>query len=94
VPDDGDWLDGHCWRCGSDRAEHRSDGSLLCPRCLDEMFGRPAPAPDVISTVSRLRWEAHVLEKCWRCLAASVDPDDELGLCPECRQTLVLASAS
>lgn len=36
-------------------------------------------------TSERVYWQSHMLECCWRCMTSQVDPDDELGLCPDCR---------
>jgi hypothetical protein len=34
------------------------------------------------------------MERCWRCLTGSVDPEEEIGLCRACRADLSASNAS
>lgn len=90
-----DWLDACCWRCGTAAAQPDSLGRLLCPPCLSELSdARVSPPDDPLRVVRGAYWDAHALERCWRCLTESVDPDDEVGLCPACLSILSSASAT
>ncbi|MGH2572979.1 MAG: hypothetical protein ACRDGU_05795 [Actinomycetota bacterium] len=80
-----DWLDAYCWRCGSAEVSESDDGRLLCGPCRQELFGPPESPLGGILVSQRLYWESHALERCWLCMIRSVDPEDDLGLCPECR---------
>lgn len=84
-----DWLDACCWRCGSAEAALDSLGRRLCPPCLAELSdARATPPDDPLRVVRGAYWDAHVLERCWRCLTESVDPAHEVGLCPACVASL------
>ena len=61
------------------------DGRLLCGRCRRALFEGADPSEPPLGTVHRLYWEAHALERCWRCMERPVDPEDDLGLCTRCR---------
>jgi hypothetical protein len=90
-----DWLDACCWRCGSAEAAPDSLGRRLCPPCLADLSdARATPPDDPLRVVRGAYWDAHVLERCWRCLTEHVDPDDDVGLCPGCLASLSVADAS
>jgi len=80
-----DWLDDHCWACGSAEVEAHDRDRVLCPPCR-RMLSGPPPADDSVRAIHHLYWLTHPLERCWRCLTGTVDQDDELGLCPPCRR--------
>lgn len=85
-PEAAEWLDQNCWRCGSEDILSSADGRLLCGPCR-----REALAPEQANgpaTIVRLTWESHVLDRCWRCMERTVDPEDDLGLCVGCRKRL------
>lgn len=42
------------------------------------------PPVDPLGVVRGAYWDAHALERCWRCLTESVDPEDDVGLCRTC----------
>ena len=50
--------------------------------------GTVANNVDPMHLVRGSYWEAHVLESCWRCLTGPVDANDDVGLCPRCRNQL------
>jgi hypothetical protein len=84
-PDGGDWLDVCCWRCGTAEAHQDSLGRMLCPTCRVEITDDGSTPPDDPLAVARgAYWHSHTLELCWRCLTESVDPEEEVGLCPAC----------
>jgi hypothetical protein len=86
---DGGWLDTNCWGCGIGQGLCFSDGRLLCPSCrLDLSETPPDPSADPLRVGRGAYWEAHAMEWCWRCLAESVDPEDDVGLCRACRADL------
>jgi hypothetical protein len=88
-------LDACCWRCGTAEAHPDSLGRLLCPPCLAELFdAEGAPPDDPLLVVRGAYWDAHALERCWRCLTECVDPDDEVGLCRACCASLSAADAT
>jgi hypothetical protein len=80
------WLDAHCWGCGTENVAPHPDGPLLCRDCLAELL-TDAPV-DPLQLGRRARWETHALEQCWRCMVAAVDRKDVLGLCPPCCEQL------
>jgi hypothetical protein len=82
----GDWLDS-CWRCGSAEARLDRLGRLLCSGCLAELTGAGSPE-DPLHVVRSAYWDAHALERCWRCLDESVEADDDVGLCRVCLASL------
>ena len=84
----GDWLDACCWRCGAAEPHQDSLGRLLCPPCRAELSDDRISPEDPLRVVRRAYWDAHVLERCWRCMTESVDPYDEVGLCRDCVATL------
>lgn len=87
----GDWLDTLCWRCGSTEASQDSLGRLLCSTCRADLSGElPAGEDDPLRVGRGAYWEAHVMERCWRCLTESVDLEDGIGLCGDCRGELRL----
>jgi hypothetical protein len=91
----GDWLDACCWRCGSGEGLHDAGGRLLCPPCQAELSEAPTyPSVDPLRVGLGAYWEAHAMERCWRCLTGSVDPEDDVGLCRACRADLSAANAS
>jgi hypothetical protein len=57
----------------------------LCGPCRHELFDATGSGETPLGAVRRLYWEAHALERCWRCMDRSVDPNDDLGLCSTCR---------
>ena len=79
-----DWLDDHCWACGSEDIESRASDRVLCSPCHSELFDPPS-AHDSMGVIHQLYWQSHPLERCWRCLTGPVDPEDGLGLCNRCR---------
>ena len=81
-----EWVDQHCWRCGSEDPVPASGGRLLCGPCLAAML-TPEP-PNGRAAITRLGWESHPLERCWRCMTRAVDPEEDLGLCVRCRNGL------
>lgn len=87
-PEGADWLDVHCWRCGSTEARPHRDGLLLCAPCREALFGRPEATVSAPGLSLEAYWEAHVLDRCWRCLQRAVEPEDDLGLCTDCRDAL------
>jgi predicted amidophosphoribosyltransferase len=91
----GDWLDACCWRCGTDEALLDTGGRLLCPLCRAELSEAPPDASDdPLRLGQSAYWESHAMERCWRCLTGSVDPEEEIGLCRACRADLSASSAS
>lgn len=80
-----DWLDACCWRCGSQESVPSEDGHLLCRPCRRKVFGAQGTSESPLGAIRRIYWEAHALQRCWRCMERPVDPDDDLGLCPRCR---------
>jgi ribosomal protein S14 len=78
-----DWLDG-CWRCGAEQIEPGADGTVLCASCREEALGRGSGVESGLGALRRLYWEAHPLERCWRCMVRPVDVSDEVGLCRPC----------
>jgi len=87
-PVGGDWLDACCWRCGAAEALPDPLGRRLCPTCLAELLEAPPDGP--LRVVRSAYWDAHALERCWRCLTESVDAEDDVGLC----RTLASLSAT
>jgi len=82
-----DWLDACCWRCGAADAVPDHLGRLLCPPCsagLSEIRPARADGDDPLHVVRSAYWDAHALERCWRCLNESVEAEDEVGLCRTC----------
>jgi hypothetical protein len=90
-----EWLDACCWRCGAAEAHPDHLGRLLCPPCLTELSeaGALPPDDDPIRMVRAAYWDAHPLERCWRCLSESVEAEDDVGLCRTCRAGLSAAAA-
>ena len=91
-----DWLDACCWRCGAAEALPDHLGRLLCPPCLAELSEtRPVPPDDddPLSVVRGAYWDAHAMERCWRCLNESVEAEDDVGLCRTCLAGLSAAGA-
>lgn len=82
IPRSRDWLDNACWRCGSSDVVPEENGPLLCDGCRQVLS---QPVEDGLEAFRRLYWQSHVLERCWLCLTAAVDPEDDLGLCGRCR---------
>jgi hypothetical protein len=80
-----EWLDAYCWRCGSSEAVPDVDGRRLCAPCRREEIELPSPSLGGFRFTGRIEWESHALERCWRCMTAQVDPQDDLGLCQGCR---------
>lgn len=94
-PGGGDWLDACCWRCGSTEPRRDPFGRMLCPPCGAELSDERSTVPqDPLHVVRDAYWNAHVLERCWRCLTESVDPRDEVGLCRSCLTTLAVTDTS
>lgn len=94
-PAGGDWLDVCCWRCGEAEASSDPLGRLLCRPCRAELSDTPATLPDdPLRVVRGAYWDAHALERCWRCLIESVDPVDDVGLCGPCLASLAAAQAT
>ena len=90
-----DWLDACCWRCGTDEALVDAGGRLLCPLCRAELSEAPPdPCDDPLRVGQGAYWEAHAMERCWRCLTGSVDHEEEIGLCRACRADLAASNAS
>jgi hypothetical protein len=88
-PAGGEWLDACCWRCGSTEPITDALGRMLCSPCRAVLSEDRADLPnDPLGVVRGAYWSMHVLERCWRCLTESVDPQDEVGLCPSCHTTL------
>jgi hypothetical protein len=81
-----DWLDSYCWACGTDRVSASTDGAVLCRRCRAQLLAEPVV--DVPGLARHAYWETHALRCCWRCMTGAVDPDDEVGLCPSCREAI------
>lgn len=81
-----DWLDTSCWGCGTPDVAPHPDGRLICITCRAELVADPEA--DALAFSRHAYWQAHVLGCCWRCLDAAVDPADEVGLCPGCREQL------
>lgn len=77
-----DWLDNACWKCGSFDVIPEEDHPLLCEGCRQVLS---QPLEDGLETFRRVYWQSHVLERCWLCLIAQVDSEDDLGLCVRCR---------
>ena len=90
-----EWLDACCWRCGAAEADSDHLGRLLCPPCLTELSeaGPVVPDHDPIRMVRGAYWDAHALERCWRCLSESVEVEDDVGLCRTCLAGLSAAEA-
>ncbi len=61
------------------------DGRLLCAQCRADLL-EPADVDDGLRFTRRSYWESHSLVCCWRCLTEAVSPEDQLGLCPPCRE--------
>jgi hypothetical protein len=80
-----DWLDDSCWQCGSEHVRPDDDGRILCEPCRMEIFDSPRSPEDGLAVALRLYWESHPLERCWRCMARPVDPEDGIGICRACR---------
>lgn len=78
-----DWLDSACWRCGSTEVVHEEGRPLLCGNCRHALS---QPIENGFEAFRRLSWQFHVLERCWLCLTAAIDPEDDLGLCARCRR--------
>lgn len=91
-PVGGDWLDACCWRCGAAEALPDPLGRRLCPTCLAELL--EAPPDDPLRVVRSAYWDAHALERCWRCLTESVDAEDDVGLCRTCLASLSATDAT
>jgi hypothetical protein len=83
-----DWLDACCWRCGTAEPVEDSLGRLLCRPCLVELSDAASTPEDPLRVVRGAYWDAHALERCWRCLTESVDPNDDIGLCGACLSAL------
>ena len=91
----GDWLDACCWRCGTGEGLRDAGGPLLCPQCQAELSETtPHSSDDPRRVGLGAYWEAHAMERCWRCLTGSVDPEDEIGLCRACRTDLSAVNTS
>jgi hypothetical protein len=86
-----DWLDACCWRCGSAEPIKDALGRLLCRPCLAALSDGTSTSQDPLRVVRGAYWDAHALERCWRCLTESVDPNDDVGLCVTCLTTLATA---
>jgi hypothetical protein len=68
---------------------------MLCIPCRSALSDDASTTPnDPLEVVRGAYWNAHTLERCWRCLTESVDPRDEVGLCPGCITTLAAADTS
>ena len=89
-----DWLDACCWRCGASEPIRDSFDRLLCRPCLTEMSDSVSTPDDPLRVVRGAYWDAHALERCWRCLIESVDPNDDVGLCPACLTALAVADST
>lgn len=83
-----DCLDSACWRCGSTEVVHEVGRPLVCGNCRHALS---QPIEDGFEVFRRLFWQFHVLERCWLCLTAAIDPEDDLGLCARCRRLLAEA---
>lgn len=81
-----DWLDSCCWGCGAQEVTPEVDGRLLCRACRRELLSE-APV-DPLGLARHAYWESHALRCCWRCMTRAVDPDDEVGMCPSCREQI------
>ena len=81
-----DWLNECCWACGTDHVAASTDSAVLCRSCRAELLAEPSV--DVPGLARHAYWESHALRCCWRCMTGAVDPDDEVGLCPSCRETI------
>jgi hypothetical protein len=66
-------------------------GRSLCPPCRAELSDDRMSPEDPLRVIRSAYWGAHVLERCWRCLTESVDPQDDIGLCPACLAILSAA---
>ena len=79
----GDWLDACCWRCGAAEASPDALGRILCPPCWSALSEPEAASSDddPLRVVRGAYWDAHALERCWRCLTGSVEAEDDVGLC-------------
>ena len=83
-----DWLDA-CWRCGAAEAHADDLGRLLCQPCRTQLSDASSDAAEDGFRVARdAYWEAHVMERCWRCLNGWVEPEDDVGLCRSCLDAL------
>src|SRR5437867_3919783 len=51
-----DWLDDHCWACGSEDVESRAGDRVLCSPCRSELFD-PPPADDSMGVIHQLYWQ-------------------------------------
>jgi hypothetical protein len=80
-----DWLDSCCWRCGADDFLPDAGGGLLCRPCLDQTSALEDDVTDPVAVSRGAYWTSHALERCWRCMAEAVDPQGDVGLCPDCR---------
>jgi hypothetical protein len=86
----GDWLDACCWRCGI--AQALPDSAGLCRPCSARVRASTS-SDDPLGVVRGAYWDAHALERCWRCLTESVEADDDVGLCLACLATLAARDA-
>jgi hypothetical protein len=85
----GDWLDACCWRCGIAEALPDALGRILCRPCSSALSEpESTSSDDPLGVVRGAYWDAHALERCWRCLTESVEADDDVGLCRTCLATL------
>jgi len=85
-PSAAEWLDSFCWACGSTQVASATGDSVLCVPCRRELLSEPSI--DVVGLARHAYWESHALLCCWRCMTAAVDPGDEVGLCPSCREAI------
>jgi len=91
----GDWLDACCWRCGGAAALPDALGRKLCPPCSSALSEPVAESSDdPLRVVRGAYWDAHALERCWRCLTESVEVEDDVGLCRTCLATLSARDAT
>ena len=91
----GDWLDACCWRCGTAEAMPDALGRKLCTPCSSELSELDAASnDDPLRVVRGAYWDAHALERCWRCLTESVEVEDDVGLCRTCLTTLSARDAT
>jgi len=81
-----DWLDAYCWGCGTEDVPHRPDGRVLCGPCREDLLSEPVADP--LHLAQHAYWESHALRCCWRCMTRAVDPADEVGMCPSCRDQI------
>lgn len=67
-------------------------GRQLCHPCRNIVIGATSEtmSPSMMARAfSRIHWESEAMGRCWHCTGAGVDPDDDLGLCPGCKEELV-----